>query len=171
MLLRCFLLPVFGVSAVFCSVLPASTAELPKEGACHLKVKLEAKQTLDQLSAVGDGILSWDENEEATKVDCGPTQWPPMREHCFGFGELDGKFAVSTGYCIDTDQDGDKIVWKLPPSKYPQYSTTSSYSSDVLMSSGKYKGMSGKSTWACVYSGSFTTAVGVCDVEMTFKFP
>jgi hypothetical protein len=171
MMLRCLLLPAFGLVAAVYSVLPGSAAGLPKEGTCRLKVKLEAKQTLEQLSAARDGILSWDENEDTTKIDCGQTQWPPMKEHCFGFGELDGQFAVSTGYCIDTDQDGDKIVWKLPPSKYLQNSTTSSYSSEVLMASGKYKGISGKSHWTCAYSGSFTAAVGVCDVEMTFKFP
>jgi hypothetical protein len=48
---------------------------------CHLKVKVEAKQTVDQLSGARDGILSWDENNEAAKVDCGQNQWPLIKEH------------------------------------------------------------------------------------------
>jgi hypothetical protein len=171
MRLKRFLFPVFSFGGIVFLLSPATPTELPREGTCHLKIKVRAKQTLDQLSSARDGILSWDENDEATKVDCGQTQWPPMKEHCFGSGELDGQFAVSTGYCIDVDQDGDKIVWKLPPSKYPQYTATLNYSSDVLMASGKYKGMSGKSNWACVYTGSFTASLGECDVEMTFKLP
>jgi hypothetical protein len=171
MLLRRCLFPACIFGAVMSFLLPATSTELPKEGTCHLKIKVTATQTLDQLSSARDGILTWNETDEATKVDCGQIQWPPVKEHCFGLGELDGQFAISDGYCIDTDQDGDKIVWKIPPNKYPQYTTTLDYSSDVLMASGKYKGMSGKSKWACVYSGTFTTSLGDCDVEMTFKFP
>ena len=168
---RCFLGQLFSFCVAICAAPHATAAELPKDGTCRLKVKLEAQQTLDQLSAARDGILSWDEKETITNAECDRAQWPSMRGHCFGSGELDGKFAISTGYCIDTDQDGDKIVWKLPATKYNQYSSTSSYSSDVLMANGKYKGLSGTSKWHCVYSGTFAVSVGDCNVEMTFKFP
>jgi hypothetical protein len=44
-------------------------------------------------------------------------------------------------------------------------------SAEVLMAGGKYKGMSGKLTSRCGYSGSEVEWTGLCDGEMTFKFP
>ena len=35
----------------------------------------------------------------------------------FGIDELIGAFRYSTGYCLDTDEDGDKILWKYGPRK------------------------------------------------------
>jgi hypothetical protein len=58
-----------------------------------------------------------------------------MKTHCFGFSELDGKFAFTTGYCIDADQDGDKVVWKRSPSKDPKDASTLKGSAEVLMAS------------------------------------
>ena len=168
---RNFLLSVFSFGVGACLLLPASAAELPKEGTCHVKSKADGKQTVDSLSAKVDGISSWDETYEIISVDCGQAQLPPRKTHCFGLDELDGKFAASTGYCIDTDQDNDKIIWEIAPSKEPQYALTLSSSTDVLMASGKYTGMSGKSTSDCTHGGSLSSYVGHCDVERTFKFP
>jgi len=50
-------------------------------------------------------------------------------------------------------------------------SAMSNDSAEVLMAGGKYKGMSGKSTARCGYSGSEVEWTGLCDGEMTFKFP
>jgi hypothetical protein len=90
----------------------------------------------------------------------------PNKRTLFGFDELSGKSRIITGYCVDTDQDGDKVVWKLVGSKVPDGG-----SGEVIMAGGKYTGMSGKSTSDCTHGGSLSSYVGHCDVERTFKFP
>jgi hypothetical protein len=172
MLFRDLLLSVLSFSAVALPVLPATSAELPKQGACKVSSKLEGKLDLDKSSSVGsNGIESWGETATIT-VDCGQTQWPAIKEErCFGLDELIGVLRFSTGYCLDTDADGDRVLWKLVPSKRGKNSAMSSDSSEVLMASGKYQGMSGKSTYRCGYSGSEVEWSGLCDGEMTFKFP
>jgi hypothetical protein len=172
MLIRNSLLSVFGIGVATYLVLPATSAELPKEGTCHLKVEVEGKKDFDRSSSVGpNGITGWDETHTLTG-DCGQTQWPSMNEHCFGFDKLIGDFAFTNGYCLGTDEDGDKLLWKFGPLKYKQISSVITGAlSEVLLSSGKYKGISAKSTSDCSYSGSLTQWSGHCDVDMTFKFP
>ncbi len=91
--------------------------------------------------------------------------------HCYGFSELDGKLAFSTGYCVEADEDGDKIIWKMDPTKDNQYASALNGTSQILMGGGKYTGISGKSKWHCTYGGSFTKYAGRCDIEETLKFP
>ena len=172
MLFRNFLLSAISFGAVPCSVLPATSTEFPKEGTCHVSSKLEGKLDLDKSSSVGsNSIESWGETHTTT-IDCGKTQWPAIRERrCYGYDELIGVLRFTTGYCLDTDADGDRVLWKLVPTKRGKNSAMSSGSTEVLMAGGKYKGMSGKSTYRCGYSGSEVEWTGLCDGEMTFKFP
>ncbi|MGA9850409.1 MAG: hypothetical protein WBQ45_22565 [Roseiarcus sp.] len=152
---------------------PAIATELPKEGTCRYAMKVDGKQTVDELNvAKNDGIAYWDETETPGDKDCGQTQWPPMKpSHCYGFSELDGKLAFSTGYCVEADEDGDKIIWKMDPTKDNQYASALNGTSQILMGGGKYTGISGKSKWHCTYGGSFTKYAGRCDIEETLKFP
>jgi hypothetical protein len=171
MLFRNFLLSVFSFGAGACLLLPATSAGLPKEGTCHNKIRIEAKESSDMLGAApAIGIATWIHTNTIT-FDCGQTQWPAMKERCFGIDELTGGSRLSTAYCIDTDHDGDKVVWKLVPSKTSAYSQETSGSFEVLMASGKYTGMSGKLTFECGFSGSNAVYFGKCDGAMTFKFP
>jgi hypothetical protein len=95
-----------------------------------------------------------------------------MKEQCFGFDELIDGFAFTNGYCLTTDEDGDKLLWKFGPFKNRQNSLNLSGAlAEVLMSSGKYKGISAKSTSDCFYRGSPIQWSGGCYTEMTFKFP
>lgn len=152
---------------------PAIATELPKEGTCRYAMKVDGKQTVDELNvAKNDGIAYWDETETPGDKDCGQTQWPPMKpSHCYGFSELNGKLAFSTGYCVEADEDGDKIIWKMDPTKDNQYASALNGTSQILMGGGKYTGISGKSKWHCTYGGSFTKYAGRCDIEETLKFP
>jgi hypothetical protein len=172
MISRDSLLSILILGAVAWSVFPATSTELPKEGACHVSSKLDGKLELDKSNAVGsNAIESWGETHTTT-VDCGQTQWPAIKERrCYGFDELIGSLRFSSGYCLDTDPDGDRILWKLVPSKRGRNSAMSNDSAEVLMAGGKYKGMSGKLTSRCGYSGSEVEWTGLCDGEMTFKFP
>jgi hypothetical protein len=168
---RNFLLSILSFGALALSESPAASTELPKEGTCHVNSKLEGKLDVDKSNAVGsNAITSWDETVDVS-IDCGQTQWPAIKERCFGFDELNGALRVSNGYCLDTDADGDRVLWKLVPSKRGRNSATSNDSAEVLMAGGKYNGMSGKSTSRCGYSGSEVKWTGLCDGEMTFKFP
>jgi hypothetical protein len=171
MLFRNFVLSALSFVAVAWSVFPATSTELPKEGACKFNSKLSGKLDTDKSSAVGsDAIESWGETITIT-MDCGQTQWPAIKQQCFGFDELIGALRFSSGYCLDTDSDGDRILWKLVPGKRGRNSAMSNDSAEVLMAGGKYKGMSGKSTSRCGYSGSEVEWTGLCDGGMTFKFP
>ena len=171
MLFRNLLLSVFVFGAV-ASVLPAISTELPKEGTCHVDSKLEGKLDLDKSSSVGsDGIESWDETHTTT-INCGHIRWPAIKErHCFGLDEVSGALRLASGYCLDIDEDGDKVLWKIAPNKRGKNSAMSSDSAEVLLANGKYKGMSAKSTYRCGYGGSYAKWSGLCDGEMTFKFP
>jgi hypothetical protein len=121
---RNFRLSVFSFGAVACLVFTATSAELPKAGTCHVKSKLEGKADVDKSSSVGlDGIAPWDETQTMI-FDCGQTQWPPMKQHCFGFNELIGDFGSTTGYCLATDEDGGKVLWKFIPNKWKQNAST-----------------------------------------------
>lgn len=171
MLLRSLIPLACNLAAATCLVTSATSTTMPKDLTCHIKLKTEGKQTVDQLSTHRDGIVSWHENEEFTSVDCGQTKWPPTKERCFGFAESDGTSAVTTGYCVDTDSDGDKIVWKIPAIKAPLYALTLSGYNEVLMGSGKYKDMSGKTTYECVYGGTFELYTATCSMERILKFP
>ena len=150
MLIHNFLLLACSFGAGACLTLPATSAELPKEGTCHFKVELEGKKDIDRSSSIGsNGITGWDEAHIVTG-DCGQAQWPSMKEQCFGFDELIDGFAFTNGYCLNTDEDGDKLLWKFGPFKNKQNSPVLSGAlAEVLMSSGKYKGISAKSTSDC----------------------
>lgn len=171
MSLRNLLLSILSFGAVALSVSLATSTELPKEGACHVNSKLEGKLDVDKSNAVGsNAITSWDETIDVS-IDCGQTQWPAIKERCFGFDELVGARRVSNGYCLDTDADGDRVLWKIVPGERGRNSPMSNNSAEVLMAGGKYSGMSGKATSRCGYSGSEVKWTGLCDGEMTFKIP
>lgn len=172
MLFRSLLLSLANFCIVSSFGLPATSTELPQEGTCHVDVQFKGKLDVDKSNSVGpDGIEVWGETH-ITTFNCGQTKWPATKEErCFGFDELIGAYRYSTAYCLATDEDGDKILWKFVPNKSTKWSDTIRGSRDVLMASGKYKGMSGKLTYTCYYGGYPAEWNGLCDGEMTFKFP
>ena len=171
MLFRNLVCTIFGSGVIACFISPAAATELPREGTCHTNSTIEGKVDHAQSSSVGgNAIESWSQTNTTT-LNCGGAKWPSIKVRCFGFNEVIGAFRTPTGYCLDTDGDGDEVLWKLVPSKGGANPLVSGGSSEVLMASGKYEGMSGKSTFSCGYYGSSAEWTGSCDGEMTFKFP
>ena len=159
-------------SAIVC-LSPALATELPKEATCRFKTNVEGTQTVDELNAADvDGVARWDETQTPGDKDCGQTKLPPMKpSHCYGLSESNRAFIISTGYCIEADQDGDKIIWKIDPTKIDQYYTVASGTSQILMGGGKYAGISGQSKWQCTYGASALKYNALCHIEQTLKFP
>lgn len=154
MVFRTILAFIFALGAAACLAPPASAMQLPKEGTCKFKV------TVDGKSATEDKFSSWSEIQ--TVIDnC--NHWPPMKRHCVGFEDS----GFDYGYCLGKDSDGDSIVWNILP--HSVNTSNDVVPSEVQIASGKYKGMTGKSTERCSFSGSETEYTGTCDVEMSYK--
>ncbi len=159
-------------SAIVC-LSPAFATESPKEVTCRFKTNVEGTQTVDELSAADVyGIARWDETQTPGDRDCGQIKLPPMKPfHCYGLSESNRAFTLSTGYCVEADQDGDKIIWKIDPTKNDQYFTVASGTSQILMGGGKYAGISGTSKWQCTYGASAIKYTALCHIEQTLTFP
>jgi hypothetical protein len=163
---RTVLTSVFTLGVVACLAAPAASTELPKEGVCKFKVSVEGKQVLTAIDyAKTDGVASWDENQKIVENCNG---WPPMSRHCFGLNEMTKGAEFAYGFCVAKDADGDSIVWKLLPHSVESIDRIPD---EVLMASGKYRGMNGKAMSQCTFSGTLTDYSGTCDVEMTYKIP
>jgi hypothetical protein len=130
--------------------------EFPKEGTCKFKVTVAGKSTMEEI------FSSWSEIQTVTDT-C--NHWPKMTRHCVGFEDAGSSY----GYCLGKDADGDSIVWNILP--HSVNTSDDMVPSEVQMASGKYKGMTGKSSDRCSFSGSDTEYTGTCDVEMSYKIP
>jgi hypothetical protein len=167
MLFRNIFISALALGAPAFLAIPATATELPKEGRCKYKVSTEGKQSFEIIDRVRlDGVAAWDENQKSSEA-CGA--FPPMMiRHCFGLNEITGGAAVTHGYCVERDADNDAIVWKVAPHAVD---ATDAIPTEVLMATGKYKGMNGKAVSKCAFGGTPENYSLSCDVEMTFKFP
>lgn len=169
MLFRTVLLSALGLGAVAFAVFPARSAEMPKEGACHVKSTKEGKQTLNMIDKYERyGIGTFDEIGP-TVSDCGQGQSQPAKERCFGISEITNSDVSTVAYCISTDQDGDTVVWKSSSEGSELYGGYGKGTSEVLMGSGKYEGMTGTSTWFCSYHGNPDKYTSDCESKNNYK--
>ena len=110
---RTILLPAVGFGAAACWVFLVASSELPKEGTWHSKSTMSAKHTLNRIGEKG-ALIVVGEGTGTVIADWGQGERPPMKEHCFELSaQKDWNTVVQLMYCIDTDQDGDQLVWKL----------------------------------------------------------
>ena len=138
--IRNILVSALALGAAACVASLTTAAELPKEGTCRYKAISEGKEVFSRIDyAQYDGAGAWDE-ERAAIPTC--DQWPPMTEHCFGLDEIIKGAATSQGYCVQMDAEGDGIIWKVLPHAV-KAGTTNRLTSELLMSSGKYRDMKG----------------------------
>lgn len=160
------LIVALALGATVCSATTAIPTELPKEGTCKFKVLVEGKQVITTIDyAKLDGVAAWDETQEITENCPG---WPPMTRHCFGLNEIRKGQEFAYGLCVAKDANGEGIVWKLLPHSVE---SVDKIPDEVLMASGKYRGMTGTSVSQCTFGGNPTEYTGTCDVEMTYKIP
>ena len=160
---------VLGAAAGLAS--SATAANFPKEGTCNYKVSSEGKQSFEMVNRVAiDGVAAWNEDQKTSEA-CGP--FPPMMiRHCFGLNEITKGKAVTHGYCVERDADNDAIVWKVLPHAVDatEEDPSAAVPTEVLMATGKYKGMTGKASSKCAFGGDPQNYTLACDVEMTYKF-
>jgi hypothetical protein len=161
------------VSSAVVWMWPAFATELPREVTCRFVTKVEGTQLVDELnSATVEGIARWDEIRTPGEKNCGNIPLPTMEpSHCYGLSESNRDFVISTGYCVEIDQDGDKIIWKINPVKIDQFYSVSTGTSEVLIGGGKYAGVAGKEKWQCTYGASALKYNALCHIEQTLKFP
>jgi hypothetical protein len=152
---------------------PAFATDLPREITCRFETKVTGAQNVDELTSSSvDGIARWDETQTPGEKDCGQSPWPPMKpSHCYGISESDRNAVISNGYCVEEDQDGDKIIWKMDPNKNDQFYSATRGTSQILMGGGKYSGITGTSKWQCTYGASALKYIALCHIEQMLKFP
>ena len=148
----------------------AIPAELPKEGAFEAKVILTGRAL--QSNAVGKmaneaevGAVEWD----------GPwtvsTPFPSIREHVLALYQRMNGMHESKGYIINTDSDGDQIVWKLGSEPRPITNPTQHSENQAIYGTGKYAGISGTNKWSCEFGQDASGMTNSCRGQITYKLP
>jgi class 3 adenylate cyclase len=81
---------------------------------------------------------------------------PDHKLHCFGI--LQGAAGAIVGerqYCVETDPDGDQVVWKVTPAPHPMSATKDLQSvSETIQGTGKYSGVSITTKATCQQSAT-----------------
>jgi hypothetical protein len=158
-----------GVAA--CLTLPTASAETPKEGTCRSTSTVDFKSTLHYLRAPY-ALIAVYEGSGSVQGGCGPGQGAFVKEQCFGLNaEKDASTVAALTYCIDTDQDGDELVWKFVPEDLVYAASFSNDLSEIVTGSGKYDGMTGKGKTHCEYRGHMDEWTAICTNESSFKLP
>jgi len=154
-------------------VTAATAGDLPREGTWHGTAAGEGKWTMNMIGTDGNtGLIVFDQTSTVEG------DGPKATEHCFGVLELAKRIINPHGYCIAVDADGDQIVSKDANEDRPGFQDQAPRHSDIVMGTGKYAGITGKSAATCVFGGSFpstgsspTSYQYRCKVETTYKLP
>jgi len=94
------------------------------------------------------------------------TEW-----RCFGAGETTvSTFKTPNGYCVATDHDGDRIVFRIMmESPLPVHDFQ--WSGVSITSTGKFAGIVASYKSSCVMGGMPSKYSMECDGEGTYKLP
>ncbi|MGC2199023.1 MAG: hypothetical protein WA633_02580 [Stellaceae bacterium] len=148
----------------------AIPAELPKEGAFDAKVILTGRPL--QSNSVGKkageaefGAWSGDGPESVS------IPFPSIRVHVLTLYQYMNGMIESHGYVIDTDSDGDQIVWKSASEPRPPNVPTEPGTNQAIFGTGKYAGISGTNKYICEHSQSASGDTVSCRGQITYKLP
>lgn len=121
-------------------------AEGPKQTAVGTKYALSGKVVqADGIGKNGETFaLIYEENGTASGIG------PDHKLHCLGVVQgAAGMIAEQHGYCIETDLDGDQVLWKVTPAAHPLGLTAALQAvHEALAGTGKYAGIS--MTWKSI---------------------
>jgi hypothetical protein len=168
---RNILATALGLGVAACLSVPATPAETPKEGTCRTTSTVVLKSRIDYLRAPYKAIYPY-EGSGSVQGGCGLGQGAFVKEQCFGLNaQKDASTVATLIYCIDTDQDGDELVWKSVAEDLVYAAFDSNGSSEIVMGSGKYDGMTGKGKSHCEFHGDMGEWTAICTTESSFKLP
>ncbi len=94
----------------------------------------------------------------------------PGTRRCVGDFTVVKGMAESHDVCIDTDADGDVIVWKMTPEARSMAVPTMKGTGEAVWGTGKYAGVTGASTFTCESSGNPSGYTNECESQVTYKF-
>jgi len=150
---------------------PAASAETLKEITCHSSSKVSFTHALHRLQNF-ESLIAVAEGNGTVTGDCGQGQVAPLKEQCFELSaQKNFSTVVQLMYCIDTDQDKDELVWKFAADDLVDAAMSSNGSSEIMMGSGKYNGVTGKGRIHCDYSGTMEAYTASCTNESAFRLP
>ena len=99
-----------AVAAAATMLIAGSTlaAETAKEGTYSGKISFAGKIT--QKIRLGDSDRYF---TEAYEEDGTSSSDPPVKSRCLGVDQVIDGVVEGQSYCVDTDKDGDQILWKM----------------------------------------------------------
>jgi hypothetical protein len=147
------------------STLPAETA---KEGTYSGKLRFVGKVTQQiNIGENGRDFISASEEDGKSSSD------PPVKFHCLSVDEdVNGVFEKQ-GFCVDTDNDGDQVLWKFTEDPHHSMMAVITRTEEEIVGTGKFEGRSATQTLRCAYAeppGEVTYAWD-CDVHGKYKLP
>ncbi|HTR14239.1 MAG TPA: hypothetical protein VMI72_13555 [Roseiarcus sp.] len=164
----CLLSAAVGAAGVIIAS-AAIPAELPREGAFDAAVILKGRPL--QSNAVG----KTSEAEFGAWEGGGPWSvtgpFPPIREHVLALYQIMNGMIESHSYNIDTDSDGDQIVWKGGPEPRLRSVPTEHGTLQAIYGTGKYAGISGTNKYICEHTQSASGETVSCRGQITYKLP
>jgi hypothetical protein len=138
--MKALLLSATGVAVAAAVVgIAAVAVEAPKPMSVWTKFALAGKVMK------ADGIGKNGETFAAIYDEIGTSSGngPDHKWHCLGVQQgAAGAIAEQHGYCIETDPDGDQVLWKITPPPHPLGPVTVQTVHEAIAGTGKYAGIS-----------------------------
>ena len=160
-----------AVAAAATMLIAGSTlaAETAKEGTYSGKIDFKGKFT--EKIRLGEFDQYWAVTLEEHGTSSGDQ---PVKSQCLGVGrDINGEWEVHS-YCVDTDVDGDQILWKLTDGPRRFTETVVTRTEEALTGTGKYSGRSATQTLNCVWTvgSEDETSIGwKCEIHGDYKQP
>jgi hypothetical protein len=94
------------------------------------------------------------------------------RTHWFGvLHGAKGMVEATHSYSVDTDPDGDKVLWKLVTPVHPADASAFQITGEAVWGTGKYAGVSGTANWTCQSTGDYRAYTITCDSQIKYTTP
>jgi hypothetical protein len=137
------------------------TAAIAAEGPKLIASKFAAEGKIVQTDMVdGEGFaLIYEEK------GMGSGNGSDHKMHCFGVMQgATGTIVEQHGYCVETDPDGDQVLWKITPAAHPMAAISVQAGHKALAGAGKYAGISVTVNSTCQVASNPTGYTLNCDL-------
>jgi hypothetical protein len=133
---RTYMLSTFALSAAIVLGIPASAADLPKEGAYKGTYFAHGTYKTNQLTK-DRLVMTFDE----TGLQVTDGFFDHATVHCWGMTEYIKGMGEDQTYCLATDPSGDKSLWKFSSEKHAPDQKRFKGKTTCLEGTGKYVGL------------------------------
>lgn len=90
---------------------------------------------------------------------------------CIGMQQEVKGLAIAQAYCVDTDADGDQILWKVTAKPRPVNDPNMRLASEMLFGTGKYARMMATAAFTCQLAPSAGGFARTCEGPGTYQRP